>query len=576
MEYAGVDPSGNLTLHVTVPYGQSINRASLTIDSQIYTLRAEPVPLDVVQWLVLDASDGVVAVQPVIQEQVKTLLNDNDRMTGIRTYNESVTELPLTASSTALSFLSDYTATSGRDGCVWDALNTLPEFDANKSQKVLLITGTVSPQFNCNQLQPPQSAYTIDVIQVSDSADDTLQQLSNQTNGSFSTATLRTIQTRINEKRILWSQPTYRVQGEIIGYRDGLHPLQVQLSSGTELETSIRLTEVSGAAANTGNTGGVVGLATVPPLATVSTGANPQTEPTAALATVAPQPTAIAQGDNTIAATAMPTAQTQPTTPIVATITDSSNELPELEPAPETETEIEAENTGALAFITETNPIILAGIALILGAVVLLVIVGLGTSRTNTQTMANDVEMVTDIYNSVGTKTSILNLNDPPQQATDDDEEELDLTDIFDEEEEELLLTDIAEDDELQAMIQQASPAVHGWIRLSGERTVDYPVEHNMSIGRSPECDIPIMDDKSVSRQHVRLEVRDDAVYLIRESNKTQVVIGGRLVLAPTQLHDNDVIHLSPNTRFAFITRKDSSPAMPDDDEDFDDEMTLL
>ena len=128
--------------------------------------------------------------------------------------------------------------------------------------------------------------------------------------------------------------------------------------------------------------------------------------------------------------------------------------------------------------------------------------------------------------------------------------------------EDELLVTQVLTDERFKQMVQlsKTNEEVVGWMRLStqGEAEADdYPLtQKGAVIGRSQDCDIRVKDDRAISRQHARLDVRPNGqVTISRLSAVNPVMVGGVQVSNRHPLKPNDVIHLSDRTRLVFIAK---------------------
>ena len=82
---------------------------------------------------------------------------------------------------------------------------------------------------------------------------------------------------------------------------------------------------------------------------------------------------------------------------------------------------------------------------------------------------------------------------------------------------------------EFAVLLAQSGP-------LSGQQ---WPVSGTLTIGRDESCDVAI-PDRQVSRQHARLSLRDNAVFLEDLNSKNGTYLNGQLLTGPTQLRERD------------------------------------
>lgn len=128
--------------------------------------------------------------------------------------------------------------------------------------------------------------------------------------------------------------------------------------------------------------------------------------------------------------------------------------------------------------------------------------------------------------------------------------------------EDELLVTQVLTDERFKQMVQQSksNEEIVGWMRLSTEgeaASEDFPLTAKGAvIGRSLDCDIRVKEDRAISRQHARLDVRPNGqVTISRLSAVNPVVVGGVQVSNRHPLKPNDVIHLSDRTRLIYVAK---------------------
>ncbi|MAU13566.1 MAG: hypothetical protein CL607_27365 [Anaerolineaceae bacterium] len=135
-------------------------------------------------------------------------------------------------------------------------------------------------------------------------------------------------------------------------------------------------------------------------------------------------------------------------------------------------------------------------------------------------------------------------------------------------EDESMIITRIMSPDtlqEIEARAQQLNGV--GVLRLMVNDVVrDYVLtEDGVTIGRGNDCEIRILEDEMISRQHARIDVRDHDVAIIRRlSADNPIVVRGKLIVNDFELINNDVIYLSPKAKLVYFTMPISMPLMPD------------
>ena len=530
---------GEVLLHVRVPRGQTVETAELVQGNQLIVLEAEPVQLPETQWILLDASDEMVNLQSVVQSSVQRFWRGSSAETGLIFYSGAMTSLRPTSSEEQIDgFLTSYTATAGEPACLGEAIAAINETerDLDRSWRILIVTaGDFSRQAACDNAELATLPAPVDVIAVTDSIDPALQDLVDRSGGTINSANLRTVEARANEIRAQWGQPSYALSGAWSADFDvtAAFDLNVTLSNGTEETTSLRLRDYNlplPPAPTIAPT--EIVLATIPPRATDT----PAPEVTEAV--VIPNPTA---------------------EPTVTNPSSGGND-----------------NVALL--------LIVGAILFVVGAVVL----ALALSRVRRP--ANDTPSSRpNYYESLSSPQSVeaamsatkirersiiedddigetriapeaAGLGTPTQASKLDDTYMEDAAEFGDEDE--LLLTQVLTDDRFKQMVQQSqtNEEIVGWMRLSteGEEALaDFPLSlKGAVIGRSLDCDIQVKDDRAISRQHARLDVRPNGqVTISRLSAVNPVVVGGVQVSNRHPLKPNDVIHLSDRTRLVYIAK---------------------
>jgi DNA-binding response OmpR family regulator len=78
-------------------------------------------------------------------------------------------------------------------------------------------------------------------------------------------------------------------------------------------------------------------------------------------------------------------------------------------------------------------------------------------------------------------------------------------------------------------------------------------------IGREPSCDI-VVEDRQVSRQHVRIQSTDTGVYVEDLGSKNGTHYNGTRIQDPVQLQDGDVIQVALAQKFIFVSSDATLP----------------
>jgi hypothetical protein len=528
---------GNVVLHVRVPRGQTVESAELVQGNHLVVLEAEPVQLPETQWILLDSSDEMVNLQSVVQSSVQRFWRGSSAETGLIFYSSEITSLRPTDSSEQIdAFLTSYAATAGEPACLGQAIAAIndSERDLDRSWRILIVTaGDFSRQDACDISTLASLPAPVDVIAITEEADTALLELVDRSGGIINNANLRTVEARVNEIRTQWGQPSYALSGEWSSDFDesASFDVNVSLSNGTEETTTIRLREYN-----------------VPPPP------EPTVEPTAiVLATIPPRATDTPAPETTeVAIVTNPTAE--------ASVIPSDNG-----------------SDDNVAFL-----LIIGAVLFVVGAVVL----ALALSRVRRPSSLDTSKPSPNFYESLDTphyseaamtatkirERSIVEDADigetriAPEAAGLGSSAKLDDTYLDDDaeygDEDELLVTQVLTDERFKQMVllSKTNDEVVGWMRLSTEgeaQSDDYPLtQKGAVIGRSLDCDIRVKDDRAISRQHARLDVRPNGqVTISRLSAVNPVVVGGVQVSNRHPLKPNDVIHLSDRTRLVFIAK---------------------
>jgi hypothetical protein len=538
VEFVGLTFDEELVLHVRTPRGQTIESAQIQQGKNTLQLETAPIQLPITQWIVLDASDEMVNLQSVVQSNVQRFLQNTEHNTGIIFYNSKIDVLSPTHNAEQIgNFLTDYTATADEPACLGEALNVINDKirDFDRSWRILIITpGDFSRQSSCSTQDLPSLPAPVDIIAITDNTDTRLLDLIALNGGNISNANLRSVESRVTEVRTQWGQPTYALRGEWPAEWDKEVSLEltVTLSGGLEETQTIQLRDY-----------------TVPaPLV-------PTDLPTqAVINTLPPRETSV------LAATRVP----------IDSQTDATQD--------------ETDNNVALLLIV-------GAVLFVVGAVVLAV----AMSRIRRPSPTPTPQLAPSFYETLdeteaeamvgATKIrerSIIQDEDVPiTRMTPREDSTTDTQAAYaeayspqaedDNSEDELLLTQVLTDDRFKQMVEQSQTddEIVGWMRLATEgESQDFGLtQRGAIIGRSQDCDIQVRGDRSISRQHARLDVRPNGqVTVSRLSAVNPVMVGGVQVTNRHPLKPNDVIHLSDRTRLIFIAK----------DSEFEDDITAF
>ncbi len=98
---------------------------------------------------------------------------------------------------------------------------------------------------------------------------------------------------------------------------------------------------------------------------------------------------------------------------------------------------------------------------------------------------------------------------------------------------------------------------------LSGQQ---WAVSGTLTIGRDESCEV-VVPDRQVSRQHARLSLRENAVFLEDLNSKNGTYLNGQLLAAPTQLRESDEIRVAFAQTFLFLSSDATLPLseLPDE-----------
>ncbi len=577
IEYAAVFPDYSLLIHVSVPQG--IESAEIVVDEARFDLQISAISQ--VRWLVLDASDAMLNLQPAAQTAAHHFLSDTrDTATGIIIYNSALAVLQPTDDVGELQrFLSNYAATANEPGCLWDALAAINEFerDIEQAQRILVVTSGLSSQDDCERSRPTSLDTPVDMVMISDMPDQPLQQFSTQTRGSLLLANLRTVDRQLQEIAAFWSLPVFALSGTLDELRTEETSLILTLIDGTTINLPIVLNaapfpEGLATATPTVTATATEVLATLPPVPTTTP--SPTITPTS---TVTPSPTATFTPSATFTATPTSTFTSTPTetatvtythtatatfTPTAtATATDTATAtststptptptdeptevivviVPTLTPQPTpSPTPVPDTITAVINSIRTVDPLIWSGIALLGIGTALAVFIITRPHGTVVQPVQRTTSFYENLDTQVGNRATIIS----PTRVEDED----------------VVVTAALAEEQLRKMAEEAPEAtegVVGWLHLPTPQPQYFELRtEGAVIGRSKESQIVIKGDLFVSRQHARLRIENEDVYIENMSARNPVLVNNVPVTGARRLSMYDVIQLSPSTQLVFIAR---------------------
>lgn len=91
---------------------------------------------------------------------------------------------------------------------------------------------------------------------------------------------------------------------------------------------------------------------------------------------------------------------------------------------------------------------------------------------------------------------------------------------------------------------------------LDGQR---WYIRNTIIIGREASCDI-VVEDRQVSRQHVRIRSTDNGVMLEDLGSKNGTHHNGDRIQEPVQLQDGDIIQIALAQKFIFVSSDATLP----------------
>lgn len=589
IEWAGQADPSTITVQVRLPRGQILESASLVFDDVAVPLGVSPDPLPVTQWVLLDASGGMLNFQSTVQTSLQRWLGSDATLQaaqiGLLAYNEELTQIaPSRIQSRLEAFLADYTATANTAGCLWDALAALDEADdrAERAVRVLVITADWTRQTPCTQTAPPDRLTApIEIIVLANEADDALIELAQRGGTAPLFANVRLLDARLSEIGARWDDPTYRLDGALPAGMPlpTTAQLAIVLADGTQWEQVVRFDTFVPAP-----------LPTVPPTLTATTRTTLSATPTRTDTPTAPPTLTRPPTQTAPPATAVPitpettAADVPPEPPPTATpeTTAAADVLPmdalstALDQQPDATAGPPPPADSASLMSDENLPVLvlLGGTLLVVGAgLVLLAVARLRRKPSPAEAPKDDSD---SFYDTLDKQTDSLRtpvvpvMPAQPQEAAGGVVGELDQlmtrmeevelleeaaadpaeqtgfveldTDLLAQmktisdpqnasnggNDPQTLITRVLTDAQFRAMMDQSQDtAVVAWLQVVSPnmRQTVELTQRGAIVGRSRDCDVQITGDSAISRQHARFDVPQAGRVTISRMSATNPVV---------------------------------------------------
>lgn len=558
---------GNIQIHVTVPRGQTVESAILNLDGMTIPLDRDPLPLPVVQWFVIDASDSMINVQSLVVNAIERFVQGvDDTRFGFVVYNSTATVIhPTSQASEVNAILANYNALPNAPGCIGDALAAL-ELDPEAANRILLIAGPLSRQGTCLNDAVQQVGAPVDAIIIADEPDDAYLDITEGSGGTLYRANRNTITTRFNEVKVSWTQPVFMLTGGLPSAPEGRGQLDLTLSTGSQIQLPVTfITRTATESTQTDRPAiEVIATSTLAPTVTPEPTFTPEPtaiieQPTEEQAVVVEQPTE-----------EEPAVIEQPTEEQAAVVVEQPTEAINASPTPEPPT-AEPIVEEAVEEGNQDQTMLFVGLGMIAVGVVLagafLFMRGKGSKQTSAIPAPYSSQTFDHTYiedSHMEQKTQIEDSSPLGFYATNPvgnygvDQETK--TQIYvDDDDDNLLITSVLSDEDFQKMQQRSEGDVIGWLRLNQEPPIDFELRATgATIGRKSTCEINIKGDNAISSEHARLEIRENQTVWVKVLSQTNKVVVNGIILQhgeSHQLRPQDVLVITPQTSLIFIAR---------------------
>ncbi|MGB1285897.1 MAG: hypothetical protein ACPG7F_05130 [Aggregatilineales bacterium] len=190
-------------------------------------LQIDALPLPRRGWLLLDASESMLNLAPVVaaalSRQVDVLPDDTNRLIFSETVNLNT----------------PYSAIAGQGNCIADALARLNVEEQNNSgvaRRVLLISSGTVNQENCMSQDIPALFFPVDILVIGTTDVPIFEEIADTSGGTLTQTGLRDIDMALNDIITSWQQRTLMLRSDVAIDPAALQILRLVLDDGTTLE----------------------------------------------------------------------------------------------------------------------------------------------------------------------------------------------------------------------------------------------------------------------------------------------------------------------------------------------------
>ncbi len=614
IEWAARLPDGRVQVQISLPRGERVAEANFLVgDGNVQSIPLQPTtdPLPQTWWVLVDSGGAVLNTAPAIQSAVERFRQSlpPEAELNLLLYAEDVQGFGTAFPDRSIEEgLDAYTSLANQQGCISDALQVVADVErsAERSRRVLVITGEYTRQGVCQTEGYVDVQAPIDVIVVSPQIDDFYYDLTERSGGTLERATLQNIQPRLDEVAANWVNPVIALESEPDSISNDAEQgtLSVTFVSGATIEQRVPLVTVEPSpemlatfealtpspTATATHTLTPTITHTATEAATATETAEPtetETEPPTATytatatdtATSTPTDTATATHTPTATPTLTPTATNTPTdtaTPTQThTVTPSptNTHTPTHTPTP-TATSV---GVGLMNLGGSTSPdgtpaplisneaiIILGGITAI-AIVVGTVLVILGRGPAVQQTLPPPVLERAEDERTEPIPEEVIrryqnDFYDLHRTRPIEPIEGIDELPLDPEEQHNTLIqddvpgdnTEIVSVDELMASTQP----VIGYV-VDQQRETSHEIRRPETLlGRLEKCDITLKGDPQLSREHVRFAIDEEDRIWLYILTRNPVAVNGTAIAERVLLHDGDELQLTTRTKMIFRLHK--------------------
>jgi hypothetical protein len=493
--------NGHVNLHLVIPDGQTIAGAELSLaDGASFDLLAQQIEIE--QWILLDASSGAVNVAAIFQAKIESFaetLSANGHLSLILFGEEAQVFESISDTEALLSLFDTYNPRIDEQSCAFDALAKLfnSENEPNQVRRILLLVGDATPQTKCLTNIYTNINTPVDVIQITNSLDDTFSNIAQGSGGSYFKANVQSLSSRVDELQKLWDQPVYLLSGEAEqNIANG--EIIVSLANGQAIHKTVEFEQII--------------LPTVTP-------------------TLVPTATATDTATQTPTAIATDTPSTTATNTVVSITETTTSEATEQILVPGTDATATIVSPTATP-IDNVSPSVVNSSLLIIGGVsAVLVVVVVMFALLFARNSGKALEMTETFTES----------------TTDSDLERTEM--LEDTVENPLEKTEFVSMDEVA---QSARSVLVAYLHHE-ESGKSYEVRSPMTIlGRKEGVGIHIDGDRQISREHVRFSLWPDNTVWMTRLTQNPVILNGKPLDKSAQLRSGDTLQLSANLRLRY------------------------